>query len=394
MKERKRNERDLRVRTVQTVKPVASVDFSIAGIPRGLTARPLAIASRSIFINTGSAIVDVGAATPIGRDMTITNTTAAASGRPGRSTGGDNAQRQCRAARDTARCPAGEKPSWPLDSGVKFTVEVPGSRKGRCRRSAGRTFLRSPDGLEPEHELCFRLARRTAPLDEMGRRVQAGSTVRGSGSRRRDRRKSDQLNAYNVLLRDPGFFDRDLTRYLRHEGFFSADTGRYLEAARHVTLTLSPRRTDLAIPGLAAASCRDVMSLPIGVAAPQSTIASRVMKIDRSRLQEPARQSSRYFLRSKSRPPPLADGLDGPARASPDRFVFGSNPARRLERSGGSTAGSGRRRRTCWTKGAAACLPSKCTRPSHVSHAARKPILALTRRLRDSPCCRGSPIGP
>jgi zinc protease len=62
--------------------------------------------------------------------------------------------------------------------------------------------------------------------------------------------KSDQLNAYNVFMGDPAYFDRDLARYygvtatsLRHV------VQRWLDPARRVTLSVIPRgRRELAIP--------------------------------------------------------------------------------------------------------------------------------------------------
>jgi zinc protease len=62
--------------------------------------------------------------------------------------------------------------------------------------------------------------------------------------------KSDQLNAYNVFMGDPAYFDRDLARYyavtaasLRH------GVAQYLDPARRVTLSVVPRgRVELAIP--------------------------------------------------------------------------------------------------------------------------------------------------
>jgi zinc protease len=63
--------------------------------------------------------------------------------------------------------------------------------------------------------------------------------------------KSDQLNAYNVLLQDPDYFDRDLERYqvVTKSSLQEAAT-RYLDPARRVTLSIVPRgRTALAAPG-------------------------------------------------------------------------------------------------------------------------------------------------
>ena len=62
--------------------------------------------------------------------------------------------------------------------------------------------------------------------------------------------KSDQLNAYNVFLGDPGYFDRDLARY-RGETRASIQHAvqRYLDPLRRVTLSVVPRsRAELAIP--------------------------------------------------------------------------------------------------------------------------------------------------
>jgi zinc protease len=62
--------------------------------------------------------------------------------------------------------------------------------------------------------------------------------------------KSDQLNAYNVFLKDPGFFDRDLARY--HE--VTADSlrdavGRYVANSNRVALSIVPKgKTVYALP--------------------------------------------------------------------------------------------------------------------------------------------------
>jgi len=63
--------------------------------------------------------------------------------------------------------------------------------------------------------------------------------------------KSDQLNAYNVLLGTPGFFAQDLDRYRQatRESVRTA-AARYLVGASRVTLCVVPRgRLDLAIAG-------------------------------------------------------------------------------------------------------------------------------------------------
>jgi zinc protease len=62
--------------------------------------------------------------------------------------------------------------------------------------------------------------------------------------------KSDQLNAYNVFLDDPDFFDRDLARYQRvtRQSMQSA-VKRYLATPRRVALSVVPRgRETLAMP--------------------------------------------------------------------------------------------------------------------------------------------------
>jgi zinc protease len=54
--------------------------------------------------------------------------------------------------------------------------------------------------------------------------------------------KSDQLNAYNVMLGDPGFFAKDLERYRRATPESVRETARrYLRADRRVILSVVPR---------------------------------------------------------------------------------------------------------------------------------------------------------
>jgi zinc protease len=89
-------------------------------------------------------------------------------------------------------------------------------------------------------------------LDEMERgRVQAEAqfvyrlqTVGGFGG------KSDQLNAYNVFVGDPGYFDHDLERYEAvTSASLQAAVERYVRRAHRMTLSIVPRgRTNLAIP--------------------------------------------------------------------------------------------------------------------------------------------------
>jgi zinc protease len=82
-------------------------------------------------------------------------------------------------------------------------------------------------------------------------RVQAESqfvfrlqTVGGFGG------KSDQLNAYNVFMGDPAYFDRDLERYqVVTAESLRRSVVQYLDPGRRVTLSIVPRdRTALAAP--------------------------------------------------------------------------------------------------------------------------------------------------
>jgi zinc protease len=66
--------------------------------------------------------------------------------------------------------------------------------------------------------------------------------------------KSDQLNAYNMFLGDPAYFERDLARYQRvTRESLTAAVGRFLNHSRRVALSIVPQqRHDLALPGSAA----------------------------------------------------------------------------------------------------------------------------------------------
>jgi len=98
-----------------------------------------------------------------------------------------------------------------------------------------------------------RLATDGPTEDEMERgRAQAESqfifrlqTVGGFGG------KSDQLNAYNVFVGDPGFFERDLERYRRvTAASVQRVAGAWLQPERRVLLSVVPRgRNDLALAG-------------------------------------------------------------------------------------------------------------------------------------------------
>ena len=62
--------------------------------------------------------------------------------------------------------------------------------------------------------------------------------------------KSDQLNAYNVFLGDPTYFERDLERYRAVTTTSLQDAvKRFLDAASRVTLSIVPKgRLDLGVP--------------------------------------------------------------------------------------------------------------------------------------------------
>jgi zinc protease len=100
-------------------------------------------------------------------------------------------------------------------------------------------------------EEIARLAAEGPTDDEIARgRVQAEAqfifrlqTVGGFGG------KSDQLNAYNVFLGDPGYFDRDLDRYraVTRDSLREA-VGRYLNHDHRVALSIVPKgRVPLAL---------------------------------------------------------------------------------------------------------------------------------------------------
>jgi len=58
------------------------------------------------------------------------------------------------------------------------------------------------------------------------------------------------LNAYNVLLGDPDYFERDLARYQEATAAtLQESVARYLDPGRRITMSVVPRgRVDLAIP--------------------------------------------------------------------------------------------------------------------------------------------------
>jgi zinc protease len=128
--------------------------------------------------------------------------------------------------------------------------EIGGYLQIAATAAPGHTLAEIEDAVMQE---LVRLAEGGPTDDEIERgRVQAETqfmfrlqTVGGFGG------KSDQLNAYNVFLRDPAYFDRDLQRYYRVTGqSLQQAVARYLDPSRRVTLSIVPRgRQDLAAPG-------------------------------------------------------------------------------------------------------------------------------------------------
>jgi zinc protease len=102
-------------------------------------------------------------------------------------------------------------------------------------------------------EEVARLAGEGPSEDEVDRgRVQSEAqfmfrlqTVGGFGG------KSDQLNAYNMFLGDPGFFDRDLSRYRDvTTASLRQAMDRYVNHGRRIALSIVPRgRRELALAG-------------------------------------------------------------------------------------------------------------------------------------------------
>jgi zinc protease len=140
----------------------------------------------------------------------------------------------------------------------RIATEVAASQNSRESASSFQIVATAAPGrtlLDVEQAIAAELQRLVTepPTDlEMERcRVQAEAhfvhrlqTVGGFGG------KSDQLNAYNVFLGAPGFFDRDLHRYTHATaGDLQQAAMRWLGAER-VVLSVVPRgRTGLALPG-------------------------------------------------------------------------------------------------------------------------------------------------
>ena len=108
------------------------------------------------------------------------------------------------------------------------------------RRARALNALNEP---APQTDLLARFADEGPTDEEIERgRVQAEAqfmfrlqNVGGFGG------KSDQLNAYNVFLKDPAYFPKDLQRYqVCTKASLQAVVRRYLDPARRVTLSIVP----------------------------------------------------------------------------------------------------------------------------------------------------------
>jgi zinc protease len=128
--------------------------------------------------------------------------------------------------------------------------ELTGFLQVAATAAPGHTLAEIDRAIDEE---IVRLAAEGPTDEEIERgRVQAEShfvfrlqTVGGFGG------KSDQLNAYNVLLGDAAYFERDLSRYYEaSRQSVQRAVQTYLARARRVTLSVVPRgRTELAVPG-------------------------------------------------------------------------------------------------------------------------------------------------
>jgi zinc protease len=126
-------------------------------------------------------------------------------------------------------------------SAAQNSREVTGFLQVAGTAAPGHTLAELDQAIVEEVE---RLASEGPSEDEIERgRVQAEAqfvfrlqSIGGFGG------KSDQLNAYNVFLDDPNFFDRDLARYQRvtRQSIQSA-VERYLATPRRVALSVVPR---------------------------------------------------------------------------------------------------------------------------------------------------------
>ena len=114
---------------------------------------------------------------------------------------------------------------------------------GRTLAELDAAIVREMDGVRADGPTAAEIERGVAQAE--AHFISRLQTVGGFGG------KSDQLNAYNVFLGDPSFFDRDLARYR------NADSAGITRAARswlrpegRVAISVVPRgRADLALEG-------------------------------------------------------------------------------------------------------------------------------------------------
>jgi zinc protease len=134
-------------------------------------------------------------------------------------------------------------------SAAQNSREVAGFLQLAATAAPGHTLAELEQAIVEEVD---RIASEGPTEDEIERgRVQAEAqfvfrlqTVGGFGG------KSDQLNAYNIFVGDPDFFNWDLQRYQQVTArSLQAAVKRYLANTRRVTLSVVPRgRTTLAMP--------------------------------------------------------------------------------------------------------------------------------------------------
>jgi zinc protease len=115
---------------------------------------------------------------------------------------------------------------------------APGHTLPELERAIGEEIVRLAAGGPTDDELA---RGRVHAETQFVLRLQ---TVGGFGG------KSDQLNAYNILLGDADYFDRDLARYQDATApLLRESVERYLLPANRITMSIVPRgRLDLAIP--------------------------------------------------------------------------------------------------------------------------------------------------
>jgi len=114
---------------------------------------------------------------------------------------------------------------------------------GRTLGELDRAITAEIDGIARSGPTAFEMERALAQAE--AHFIFRLQTVGGFGG------KSDQLNAYNVFLGDPGFFDRDLARYRRvTPDALRRAAGDWLRADRRVALSVVPHgRVALALSG-------------------------------------------------------------------------------------------------------------------------------------------------